>query len=205
MWIWIVLALGLLSVDQITKALVNTLLPVEGQYVTLIEGLLRFRHVRNSGAVFGLGGDHGWALYFFIAAALIAAVLFVVMFLKSDHKDKRLTVYRLALTLLFAGALGNCIDRIFQLDHRVVDFLDFYGIWVYVFNFADMCLSVGIGFFLLDQLILEPKRHPATDAKKAELEKQKTYADDQDAAQNSGKSHGDDDDDDDDDGEAEGE
>jgi signal peptidase II len=198
MWIWIVLALGLLTLDQVTKALVNAFLPIEGQYVTIIEGLLRFRHVRNSGAVFGLGGDHGWALYFFIATALIAAILFVVMFIKSDQKNKKLTVYRLALTLLFAGALGNCIDRLFQIDHRVVDFLDFYGIWVYVFNVADMCLTVGIGFFLLDQLVLEPKRHPASAAKKVESEKKKAYADDEDASQNAGKKSDEDDDDDDD-------
>lgn len=197
MWFWIVLALGLLALDQGTKALVNVFLPTEGQYVTIIEGLLRFRHVRNSGAIFGLGGDHGWALYLFVTMAILASVMFLVLFLKSNHRDKKLTVYHLSLALLFAGSLGNCIDRLFQVDHCVVDFLDFYGIWVYVFNVADMCLCIGIGFFLLDQLILEPKRLKNKEQSPEAKEKMQRYADDEDAAQNSGKNLEDDDDDDD--------
>jgi len=59
------------------------------------------------------------------------------------------------------GALGNIVDRL-RLKH-VVDFIDFRGIWPYVFNIADMCLCIGIGFFLFDQLFLEPKRVKKTD------------------------------------------
>ena len=50
------------------------------------------------------------------------------------------------------------LDRVFQPDHRVVDYLDFRGIWDYVFNFADMCLTVGIGLYVFDQFFLDPKR-----------------------------------------------
>jgi lipoprotein signal peptidase len=50
------------------------------------------------------------------------------------------------------------IDRLAQPDHAVIDFFDFYAIWDYVFNVADICLTVGIALFVFDQLFLEPKR-----------------------------------------------
>jgi len=158
MIIWLAVALGLLAIDQVSKALIVANFDFEGQTLPVIQDFFHFTYVRNSGAVFGIGGDHGWLLYFFLIAAFSASVFFVVMFLKSDKKDKRLFWFRLSLTLLVAGTLGNLIDRLFQPDHQVVDFLDFRGIWPYVFNFADMCLCVGIALFLFDQLILEPKR-----------------------------------------------
>lgn len=158
MIIWFLVALGLLALDQTAKALVVANFAREGDTLPVIRDFFHITYVRNSGAVFGIGGDHGWLLYFVVAAALVASVLFVVMLLKSDRKDKRLFWYRLSLSLLMAGTLGNLIDRLFQPDHQVVDFLDFRGIWPYVFNFADMCLCVGIALFLFDQLILEPKR-----------------------------------------------
>lgn len=164
MLIWLAVALGLLAIDQVSKVLIVQNFHFEGQTLPVIQDFFHLTYVRNSGAVFGIGGDHGWLLYFFILAAFAASVFFVVMFVKSDRKDKRLFWFRLALTLLVAGTLGNLIDRLFQPDHQVVDFLDFRGIWPYVFNFADMCLCVGIGLFLFDQLILEPKRGKA-DAK----------------------------------------
>lgn len=161
MIVWLFVALGLLALDQAAKALVVANFAFEGETLPVLQDFFHITYVRNSGAVFGIGGDRGWLLYFFIAAAFAASVLFVVMFVKSDKKDKRLFWFRLSLTLLAAGTLGNLIDRLFQPDHQVVDFLDFRGIWPYVFNFADMCLCVGIGLFLFDQLILEPKRGKA--------------------------------------------
>jgi signal peptidase II len=158
MLIWFLLSVVLLVLDQITKTLVMANLPIEGDSFAIIQDFFHFTHVRNSGAIFGFGGDQGWTLYFFIGAAFLASVFFVVLLVKADHKNKKLWVYLLALSLLIAGTLGNCIDRIFQVDHQVVDFIDFRGIWPYVFNVADMCLTVGISLFLFDQIILEPIR-----------------------------------------------
>ncbi|HOW37501.1 MAG TPA: signal peptidase II [Candidatus Izemoplasmatales bacterium] len=162
--LWLLaLSVGLVVIDQVTKALVMVNLPVETDTLPIIRDFFHFTHVRNSGAVFGIGGDHGWLLFFFIFAALAATVLFAVMFAKNNFGDKRTRWYALSLSLLMAGTAGNLIDRIFQFDHQVVDFIDFRGIWPYVFNVADMCLCIGIGLFLFDQLFLEPKRVKKTD------------------------------------------
>ncbi|MFA6648988.1 MAG: signal peptidase II [Candidatus Izemoplasmatales bacterium] len=158
MLIWIVIAIVLLIIDQVTKIMIVSTLVTEGTTLPIIQDFFHLTYVRNAGAVFGIGSDSGWLFYFFIGAAIIASIVFVILFLKTDHKNPKLWLFSLSLALLFAGTLGNCCDRIFQLDHQVIDFIDFRGIWPYIFNVADMCLSVGIACFLIDQLLLEPRR-----------------------------------------------
>ena len=155
---WIALMLGLLAFDQLTKFLVAT---YEINY-GIIEGFLHITYVRNLGLVFGMfqgaTSTHTIVLTIF---ALIALSVFGVMFYKNDFKDKRTNWYVLALTLLIAGTLGNAIDRLFQPDHGVIDFIDFRGLgnlWTYVFNFADVYLNVGLAILFIDVFFLENKR-----------------------------------------------
>jgi len=155
---WLILLATLVVLDQLSKLWVVGYFPVEGATLPIIDGFFHFTYSRNPGAVFGIGGDHGLALYFFIAVFIVAIVVFGYLFVKNDFGDKRRRLYILAITLLIAGAIGNTIDRIFQFDHRVVDFIDFRGIWPYIFNVADMCLTVGLIAFVIDTLFLEPKR-----------------------------------------------
>lgn len=155
---WIMLMIGLLGLDQLTKYLVLQNFSHQGESVTVIPGFFDFTYVRNDGAVFGLGGGNDVSTYLFVIAAVIALALFAVFFVRANFRDKREIWYILSLSLLIPGTLGNLIDRLFQPDHAVIDFFDFYAIWDYVFNVADICLTVGIVIFVFDQLILEPKR-----------------------------------------------
>lgn len=158
MIVWIILIVLLIALDQITKALVVSGFTHVGDTFPVIQDFFHFTYVRNSGAVFGLGGDITDILWVFIIVAIIAAIVLGYFFFSNDFKDKRRIVYTLAISLLIAGTFGNFIDRIFQPDHMVVDFIDFRGIWSYVFNVADMCLNVGIALFIVDLFFLEPKR-----------------------------------------------
>src|SRR5260370_16738538 len=47
------LPLGIVIVDQLTKALVRATLPIHDS-VTIVPGLVDFTHVRNTGAAFGI-------------------------------------------------------------------------------------------------------------------------------------------------------
>lgn len=156
---WLILSLLLVVVDQVVKAVVVARLVDVGASIPVIQDFFHLTYVRNAGMVFGIGGDEsGIPLIVFLVIGTVALCAFGYMIAKNDYKDKRRFFYALALSLLVAGALGNLVDRVFQFDHRVVDYLDFRGIWDYVFNFADMCLSVGIALYLFDQFILDPKR-----------------------------------------------
>ncbi len=57
---------------------------------------------------------------------------------------------------IIGGALGNMIDRV-RLGY-VVDFFDFSGLYFpWVFNVADICIDIGIGFLLLDAFLTRDK------------------------------------------------
>ncbi|MBN2540992.1 MAG: signal peptidase II [Bacilli bacterium] len=155
---WIVLIIALIGLDQLTKFWVVSHFALEGDTMPIIQDFFHFTYVRNSGAVFGVFQGLADTYVIFLVVMGIAIVIFSIMFIKNDFKDKKTFWYSLSLALLIAGAFGNAIDRIFQPDHNVVDFIDFRGIWSYVFNIADICLNVGIALFIFDQFILEPKR-----------------------------------------------
>ena len=77
--------------------------------------------------------------------------------------------YKLSVSLIVAGALGNCIDRIFR--GYVVDFIDF-TYWP-VFNVAD--IAVVCGTILLSIMILTAKEEElpvfGKDKKKEKMKK----------------------------------
>ena len=64
----------------------------------------------------------------------------------------------MALALIAGGAAGNLIDRL--RFAYVVDFLDVYvgaSHWP-AFNIADAAINVGVALFLLNSLVLEPRK-----------------------------------------------
>ena len=147
MWMILVgaLILGVIALDQISKALVLNFL-YEG-HVVLIPGVLDFTYVENRGMAFGLLSDHRW-VFMVLSVLGIALVGFYL------YRYVRSTLGRVSLALIIGGGIGNMIDRI-SLGF-VVDFIDFclLDFWVWVFNVADAAVCVGAALFALD-LILE--------------------------------------------------
>lgn len=126
-------ALGIIGIDQVTKAVVRSEMAI-GESRPVIDGFLWLTHVHNTGAAFGMFSEQRPML---IAIALVVlAVIGYVAF----HLRPRSLAARTALALIAAGAVGNLIDRIVL--HGVTDFLDL-GWWP-VFNVADMSLDIGV-------------------------------------------------------------
>lgn len=144
---WLMLALAVIVLDQITKALVNTHFAMdEYRIVTPFFALVR---VHNSGAAFSILADaSGWQRGFFIVVALVASVA-ITYFLRKHAREPWLAF---ALALVLGGALGNLIDRVL-LGH-VVDFLYFHYrdfSWP-AFNVADIAISCGAIILVADGL-----------------------------------------------------
>ena len=129
------IAASLLVIDQATKLWAQTAL-ADGATRPIIPGLLSFTLVHNPGATLGFGSSMTWLI---TVVALLVCVALVVMALRT-----RSLQWTVALSIAFAGAAGNLIDRIVHargvLDGRVVDFLN-YG-WS-VGNVADIVLMVA--------------------------------------------------------------
>lgn len=145
---YIVFILGiiiLVTLDQVTKWLaVVKLKPILD--IPIIEGIFHLTYVENRGAAFGIfQGKH----LFFIITTLIVVIGLLIYYHRLPKKKKYYWL-RFALILLVSGAIGNLIDRI-RLNY-VVDFLYFKLIDFPVFNFADICVVVGV--FILSIFIL---------------------------------------------------
>ena len=140
--------------DQISKTVVrNTMSLYES--IPVIPEFFHLTYVTNDGMAFGINFPFG--IYVFSAISIIFTG-FLFWYLWSIKDDE--IVVRTGVALILAGAIGNLIDRI--LLGEVVDFLDFMigDFHWYVFNLADSCVTVGLGFVLYDSLILNPK-HPS--------------------------------------------
>lgn len=133
----IIIIILLVAADQLTKFLIWAPLPVDGT-VSVIPGVLNFSKVENAGASFGM--LQGAQVFFIVMTVivLIAAGYFMIRF---RHKQSRF--FRIVIAVVFAGALGNLIDRI--AFGYVRDFIDFrlFDFWKWVFNIADASLVIG--------------------------------------------------------------
>ena len=135
----------LVGADQLFKYLVvEYIKPIE--YIDVIDGVLRFRYVENSGAVFGSFATHTLILTLF-SLVLLAVSIFILVTNKSKSK-----IVNICLLLMISGGIGNIIDRI-RLKY-VVDFIEPLFVNFAVFNFADCLITVG-GFVLVGYLIYE--------------------------------------------------
>ncbi len=129
---FVVLAALLLAADRVTKAWATATLSL-GDPQPLLGNAVRLTRVHNSGGAFGVLAGAPWLFIgVSIAIALAAAIAFAVV-------RGRRPWLRLALVLVFVGAVGNLIDRL-SLGY-VVDFFEIVGFPV--FNVADSCVTVG--------------------------------------------------------------
>ena len=135
--------------DQVTKHLVRlNILPHDRLPVT---GFFGLSHVRNTGAAWGvMAGLNDWLV-------LLSMVMLALMVLFRHHFLTRALIHKVAMGLMIGGIVGNLVDRI-RLGY-VVDFLDFhYGVHHFPsFNIADSAICVGVGLYLLSQVILRQK------------------------------------------------
>ncbi len=155
---------AIIGLDQWTKALVRTYVPVGQDWMpSWLEWLHPYARVRywyNSGAAFGFF-QSGNLIFSILAVVVACVILYYVP--RVSPKDWWL---RLAMGMQFSGALGNLIDRI--IFKRVTDFISVGR--CAVFNVADASITVGVILLIAGAWITEraakkkAATQPATDA-----------------------------------------
>ncbi|TAE25372.1 MAG: signal peptidase II [Candidatus Kapaibacterium sp.] len=167
---FILFSLCLILLDQATKIAVKGfhIASWKHQGMTLYESIeiigdtVRCTFVENPGMAFGISFGAG-KIFLSLFSVLASGVL--VWYLARLETPS--FGAKLALALIFAGATGNLIDRVFYgvfygetplFYGKVVDFIDvdipdlalfgreYTRFWV--FNVADSCVSVGMAFML---------------------------------------------------------
>ncbi|GGG86708.1 lipoprotein signal peptidase [Staphylococcus pragensis] len=133
----LIVAIAILVIDQLTKRIIAMTMNIGDSY-EVIPNFLNITSHRNNGAAWGiLSGKMG----FFYIITLIILVVLVLFYIKEAKHNLFMQV---AISLLFAGALGNFIDRL--LNGEVVDFIDtnIFGYAFPIFNVADSSLTIGV-------------------------------------------------------------
>lgn len=131
-----IIAIIVVLLDQISKHFVCTNLKHVGS-VAVIDGVLNFTYVENTGAAFGMLSDNR-AVFMVISVIIIAVLGYIVAIYHGQSK-----LFDVCLGLIVGGGVGNMVDRVFL--GYVIDFIDFcaFDFWVWVFNIADCAVVVG--------------------------------------------------------------
>lgn len=143
-----VLAIVILLLDQGTKIWAERVL--SRQPLVLIPGALELTYLENRGAVWGL--MQGWRIVFLVATFVFLCIL--VWFYAKKRKDMTVLT-RVILSLLFAGAIGNLIDRVFL--GYVRDMIYFSLINFPVFNVADSAITIAAVLLVIETFFVKGK------------------------------------------------
>ena len=130
----IAIVLGV-ALDQLTKYL--AIHHLQGNPVTIMEGVFQLRYLENRGAAFGMLQNQQW---FFLVITIITVCIVAFIYVKLP-REKHFTPLRICLISLVAGAVGNMIDRV-RLGY-VVDFFYFELIDFPIFNVADIFATLS--------------------------------------------------------------
>ena len=153
----------------------------QSRSIPVIDKLLYITPIENPGIAFGI--DFGPEFKTFITViTIIATLALAIYFFSIKREDMSI---RLSVAVILGGAMGNLIDRVFYgyifgyasiLSGNVVDFLDLrlFSFFlmnktfnIYVFNIADIAITVGVCALLY---AISKKRKEIRTPKTAEVE-----------------------------------
>ena len=140
--VFILVSVVWLALDRVTKLWANTVEPGT-VLVEDIGGLFEFVLVHNTGAAWGMFSQSTLGLGIF--SLIVCFIILIILFTYLRKEGSLLQVF--FLSLVFAGGLGNAIDR--MMYSYVIDFINAKFISFPVFNVADIGVTCGIVLFLI--------------------------------------------------------
>ena len=142
------IALVVLALDQITKAILLHYLPDVWDERTVLPGFFKLVHWQNTGAAWSSFTNKNAML------ALVAVAALIILFFSRHHFNSHTVLGQFAFGLVIGGIMGNLVDRIVR--QHVVDFLRFYlqqrggdETGFPAFNLADSAICIGVTLVFL--------------------------------------------------------
>ena len=147
-YISLILIILIFILDRVSKVFVIYL--TDKNLVTEIfsSKFLNISLIWNEGIAFGFFSFNQEYLYNLLTLIILLVVCIVlIMIIKNEGYKKY------ALLMIFGGAIGNLYDRVFF--KAVPDFIDFHigEFHWFIFNVADIFISIGVFFMILLELI----------------------------------------------------
>ncbi len=145
---------GIVAADWITKAVVQQRLPLRDRH-TIVDGWLSFQHNINTGIAWGWLRDLPIAVRMPLLALLTLVGIGATISIMRQTRDRWIHA---AGALVLGGALGNLGDRL--MDGGVTDFI-YVHFFPYIFNVADIAITIGGVLLVLRMLFDRPGDEPA--------------------------------------------
>jgi len=147
-YVSLILIILIFILDRVSKVFVIYL--TDKNLVTEIfsSKFLNISLIWNEGIAFGFFSFNQEYLYNLLTLIILLVVCIVLVMIIKDEGYKKY-----ALTMIFGGAIGNLYDRVFF--KAVPDFIDFHigEFHWFIFNVADIFISLGVFFMILLELI----------------------------------------------------
>ena len=148
----LVIILTVFIFDRITKLYILKLAEVEASVDIYITPYLNLFLIWNKGIAFGLFSIDASVIYNSITI-LIGLIIIAIIFMMLKNNNTQ----RYFFALIAGGAFGNFYDRLVYM--AVPDFIDlhFYGFHWFVFNVADIFITIGVFCLILVELFFNNK------------------------------------------------
>tara|TARA_Y100001970_G_C14239429_1_gene863942 strand:+ start:2531 stop:3007 length:477 start_codon:yes stop_codon:yes gene_type:complete len=146
--IGILLFFTVFFLDRISKILILNIADEIGKIDIYINSFLNLYLVWNKGIGFGLLSFSENIVYHSITF-LIVLINLVIIYLIYKEKGKKIYF----LIIILGGSFGNLFDRIYY--NAVPDFIDlnYKGFHWFIFNVADIFITIGIICLILSEII----------------------------------------------------
>tara|TARA_Y100000817_G_scaffold242430_1_gene194392 strand:+ start:381 stop:881 length:501 start_codon:yes stop_codon:yes gene_type:complete len=151
---YFLISLSIFALDRISKIYVINIAEKFGQVDIYINKFLNIILVWNSGIGFGLLSFEKEFLYNLITLIIIL-VNFVILYLGIKSNNLKGFLF----FIILGGSLGNLFDRLYY--SAVPDFIDinYNGFHWFIFNVADIFISVGILCLIFVELLFNKKEN----------------------------------------------
>ena len=142
------------TLDRLSKVYILNLLNNEGQVDFYINQYLNIYLVWNKGIGFGLFSSEN-KLFYNLFTAIIIMVNFVILYFAYIE----IKIKSFFLMIILGGSLGNLFDRAYY--RAVPDFIDlnYAGYHWFIFNVADIFITIGIICLILSEFIFYKKKN----------------------------------------------
>ena len=147
-----IIILVIFLTDRISKIYILKIAEFESVVDIYLTPYLNFYLIWNKGIAFGLFSFEENFIYQSISLAIfIISVVLIIMIINSDGFKNY------SLILILGGATGNLFDRIYY--SAVPDFIDLHikGFHWFIFNVADIFITIGVICLILDELFFYKK------------------------------------------------
>ena len=148
----IIIILAIFFFDRLTKIYLINLQSTGTDIDFYIFPFLNFYLIWNTGIGFGLATMETNIYYHMLTSIIVIVNIGLIFFL---IKSKGIHAYLIAL--IIGGSLGNLLDRIYY--YAVPDFIDLHlgNYHWFIFNVADIFITVGIIGLILIELLKKEK------------------------------------------------